>query len=379
MQTATRWQGVSVRHKTGCRAPQARCSCSPSYIGQVYDRTTGKRIYSRSMASGEAAAAWRVDTLAALRARPAGLIAEALTVGEGSKRFLEAAESGLARNRQGRSYKREAVRDYRGMFDRHWKDFEDVPMADLRRSDVQAMIDAMLGRGLSGSTVRGAVTALRALWRWARARDLVVADGPFGGLQMPANDEVPRDRIPGPDELAGLIGVLPVSDRAPFALAAYATGRRQEIRHLKWTDVDLKAGRIRWAGNPEARKTPNAQRLVPIVAPLRAILEELPHTSEYVVPGKRGGMFSAEALLTRSRKVWEAAGTEPIGLHDCRHCAASYLIASGANLKALSVLMGHGSVSITADRYGHMLPGGEDEVGKLFDAFLERSKSAQAV
>ena len=85
-------------------------------------------------------------------------------------------------------------------------------------------------------------------------------------------------------------------------------------------------------------------------------------------------MFSAEALLLRSRKVSEAAGIEPIGLHDCRHCAASHLIASGANLKALSVLMGHGSVSITADRYGHMLPGGEDEVGKLFDGFLKRSE-----
>ena len=115
---------------------------------------------------------------------------------------------------------------------------------------------------------------------------------------------------------------------------------------------------------------------MPIVAPLRVILEGLSHTSELVVPGARGGMFSAEALPLRSRKVWEAAGIEPIGLHDCRHCAASYLIASGASLKALSVLMGHGSVSITADRYGHMLPGGEDEVGKLLDAFLNRSKLA---
>ena len=331
------------------------------------------------MSTGAAAAAWRGDTLAAMRRTPSPPVAEALTTGQASKRFLEAAESGLARNRQGRPYKAEAIRDYRGMFSRYLRDLEDVPLTDLRRSDVQTMIDGLLARKLSGSTVRSAVTALRAVWRWARARDLVTDGGPFAGLQMPANDEVPRNRIPAPDELGSMLAVLPLIDRAPFALAAYATGRRQEIRYLTWADVDVRAGRIRWAEKPEARKTPNAQRLVPIVAPLRLILEGLSHTSEFVVPGARGGMFSAEALLFRCRTVWEAAGIEPIGLHDCRHCAASYLIASGANLKALSVLMGHGSVSITADRYGHMLPGAEDEVGKLFDAFLNRSKLAPVV
>jgi integrase len=137
--------------------------------------------------------------------------------------------------------------------------------------------------------------------------------------------------------------------------------------------VDLQAKRIRWATDPHARKSPNAERIVPIVEPLYSILVDLPRKGELVVPGDRGGMFSAEALLKRSRKRWTDAGLEPVGLHDCRHAAASYLIASGANLKALSVMMGHGSISITADRYGHLLPGHDAEVGDQLEAFLGRS------
>jgi hypothetical protein len=40
------------------------------------------------------------------------------------------------------------------------------------------------------------------------------------------------------------------------------------------------------------------------------------------------------------------------------------------------MLMSHASVGISADRYGHLLPGGEDEVGELLEAFLQRDKQA---
>lgn len=61
----------------------------------------------------------------------------------------------------------------------------------------------------------------------------------------------------------------------------------------------------------------------------------------------------------------------PIGLHACRHTFASMLIASGANAKALSTVMGHASIAITFDRYGHLMPGGEEEVGRLLGTWLD--------
>jgi integrase len=49
------------------------------------------------------------------------------------------------------------------------------------------------------------------------------------------------------------------------------------------------------------------------------------------------------------------------------------MIAAGVNAKALSTYMGHSSVMITYDLYGHLMPGNEDEAAALLDAYLERA------
>ena len=49
------------------------------------------------------------------------------------------------------------------------------------------------------------------------------------------------------------------------------------------------------------------------------------------------------------------------------------MIAAGVNVKALSTFMGHSSITITLDRYGHLLPGSEEEAAGMRDAYLGRS------
>ena len=61
---------------------------------------------------------------------------------------------------------------------------------------------------------------------------------------------------------------------------------------------------------------------------------------------------------------------DPITLHECRHTFASLMIAAGVNAKALSTYMGHANISITLDRYGHLMPGNEEEAAGLLDAYL---------
>jgi integrase len=46
------------------------------------------------------------------------------------------------------------------------------------------------------------------------------------------------------------------------------------------------------------------------------------------------------------------------------------MIAAGVNAKALSTYMGHASVMITLDRYGHLMPGNEEEAAALLDRYL---------
>jgi integrase len=49
------------------------------------------------------------------------------------------------------------------------------------------------------------------------------------------------------------------------------------------------------------------------------------------------------------------------------------MIAAGVNAKALSTYMGHSSVMITYDRYGHLMPGNETEAAELLDDYLARA------
>ena len=47
------------------------------------------------------------------------------------------------------------------------------------------------------------------------------------------------------------------------------------------------------------------------------------------------------------------------------------MIAAGVNAKALSTFMGHANISVTMDRYGHLLPGSEEQAAELLDAYLD--------
>jgi integrase len=89
--------------------------------------------------------------------------------------------------------------------------------------------------------------------------------------------------------------------------------------------------------------------------------------------------FDPSTVVDRARRAWKEADLEPIGLHDCRHTFASLMIAANVNAKALSAFMGHASVTITLDRYGHLMPGSTDEAASLMDAYLERANSAPRI
>ena len=54
------------------------------------------------------------------------------------------------------------------------------------------------------------------------------------------------------------------------------------------------------------------------------------------------------------------------------------MIAAGVNAKTLSTYMGHATIAITLDRYGHLMPGNEDEAAQLLEAFLARASEDTA-
>ena len=183
-----------------------------------------------------------------------------------------------------------------------------------------------------------------------------------------------------------MIAAVPDGDRAVWATAMYAGLRRGELRALRWADVDLAAGVIRVERGWDAKqgaiegKSRAARRTVPIAARLRD------HLLEHKLRTGRDGealAFGVTAtdplepsnLRRRALTAWKAAALAPITLHECRHTFASLGIAAGLNAKGLSIYMGHASVTITLDRYGHLFPGNEHEASGLLDAYLLRSSS----
>ncbi|MGH2868939.1 MAG: tyrosine-type recombinase/integrase, partial [Solirubrobacteraceae bacterium] len=93
-----------------------------------------------------------------------------------------------------------------------------------------------------------------------------------------------------------------------------------------------------------------------------------------------GTPFATSTISLRAGKAWRQAKLDPITLHECRHTFASLMIAAGVNPKALQTFMGHSSITVTLDRYGHLFPGSEGEAAVLLDTYLagshERARSA---
>jgi integrase len=86
--------------------------------------------------------------------------------------------------------------------------------------------------------------------------------------------------------------------------------------------------------------------------------------------------FHPRRLTERADEAWAKADLERITLHECRHTFASLMIAAGVNAKALSTYMGQPNISITLDRYGHLMPGNEEQTAGLLDNYLTRSTGA---
>jgi integrase len=85
--------------------------------------------------------------------------------------------------------------------------------------------------------------------------------------------------------------------------------------------------------------------------------------------------FVASTVSTRADRAWQAAGLDRMTLHGCRHTFASLLIAAGENPKAVQEFMGHATITMTFDLYGHLFPGSRDEARARMDAYLDAELS----
>ena len=372
-------EGISVRHERRCGSRLGgRCNCSPTYQAQAWSPHDHKRL-TRTFPTLAAAKGWRYDALVGLRQGTMRATA-GVTLRQAAEEWMSMAQAGLVRNRSGDVYKPSALRGYeQSLRLRIVPALGPAKLGDIRRSDLQRLVNRLMAEGVGPSTIRNSLMPLRAIYRYALALD-EVAVNPTSGVQLPAV-RGRRERIASPAEAVCLIDALPVGDQALWATALYAGLRSGELQALTDDLVDLDSNliRVRWSWDPkEGRVAPKSwagRRTVPVPSALRRHLLE-----HRLARGRRSGLFfggpdgrpfSNQSTTQRAERWWRRVGLDPIGLHECRHTFASLMIAAGVNAKALSTFMGHTSVTITLDRYGHLFPESESEAADLLDAYLE--------
>ncbi len=282
-----------------------------------------------------------------------------------------------------------------------------VPLAGVRHEDVAAWVQRLHSSGLSASRTRQAFVV------FAQVLDLAVRSRRIPanvarGVELPSLTAAAHER----GEMRAL------TEEEIWTLADAAGEQRLAVLVLGWCGLrfgelaGLRVKRVNLLGR-ELRievalseiggkltegtpKTRGSRRTVPLpvwLADELAPLLENKGPEDYLLTAAeggplRGGNWRRRVFDPAVRAAGLASQTtgDMLRPHDLRHTAASLHIKHGTPPKVLSALLGHASVAITLDRYGHLYPGdAAGYVDKLGDVALAsradwvRTRSADRV
>jgi integrase len=249
-----------------------------------------------------------------------------------------------------------------------------IPLDRLRPSDVEALVLACREKGLSDNTVREIYTVARLALDGA-VRDGLIARNPAAVVARPGVARREARHLAAGDVTALLAATAGSRHHDALMLIAATELRCGEALGLSWEHVDLDAATLRVTatlGSINGRliisepKTERSRRVIPLNSAIVAMLRR--HRTEQKTERLRAGDQWADSGLVFTTglgapvvprnllRVVETAATtlgmKGVGVHTLRHSAAAWLEA-GVHIKAVADLLGHSSVAITGDVYGH--------------------------
>lgn len=262
-------------------------------------------------------------------------------------------------------------------------------MSSLRRSDINAFVGALIGKGLAPRTVRHIYALLAMLLRSA-VYDRLLTTTPCYKISLPA---IPPSKLSilTPEQVTALLYEARPDHHAVLALGV-GTGMRQGellgvrlravnfLRRELWVEAQAKtpAG----GGAPvisDRLKTPASRRLLPLPA---FVVEALASHVEQYGAGEDGVLFTNPRGEVWRRgsfndSVWKpalrrAGLPREYGMHALRHTYASSLIAAGLHPKVIQARLGHKSIVETMDTYGHLFPEQLHETAAVLDDLYGR-------
>jgi integrase len=268
-----------------------------------------------------------------------------------------------------------------------------VKLAKLTPAHVDLFLAAKLEAGMNPATVnRIRATLRRALGQavdWGLVRENVVK-------RTKSVKETPYHAEPLRAEEARAFLTATADDRLhALWVLALATGMRQgEALALTWSDVDLEAGTVtvrhtlqRVSGGPSVLAPPKSKRARRTVnVPGFAMVALRSHRAaqgrerlascgdwvdgDFVFTTARGTPLDTSNVTHALQRALAAAGLPRQRFHDLRHAAASLLLAQGADMRTVMEVLGHSSITLTANTYSHVGKAAMRDAADKMDAAL---------
>ncbi|MFI4971032.1 MAG: tyrosine recombinase XerC [Hyphomicrobiales bacterium] len=265
-------------------------------------------------------------------------------------------------------------------------------VVDLRVTDVDRLLSKKTDSGLSVSTVR----RIRSVFaqcldqgvRWGVVNQNVAT------LSRAPREARKEGRTLTPDQAKHLIEYLEGKRNEALWALMLSTGlRRGEALGLMWKDFDREAGvlRVRRALKREGgqlvvsdTKTARSRRAVNLPTSMlelllvheqRQLLEKQAlgrswTDSGHIFVSSVGTPIDPRNLYREFQKICQDAGLGAWHPHELRHSAASLMLAQGVKIQVVSQVLGHASIRMTADVYGHILDPDREEAAKAMGTML---------
>ncbi|MHA6509525.1 tyrosine-type recombinase/integrase [Tessaracoccus sp. Y1736] len=254
-----------------------------------------------------------------------------------------------------------------------------VPLDRMTPRRIEAWVADLRRSGLSQSSIRSIYTVLRAILDTA-VRDRVIAENPAAVVTRPKVEHHEAAYLT-PDQAKALLAASDSTRYRPLFELMVNTGlRRGEALALTWDRVDEKKDLLKVAGTlarvggdlvVTEPKTQKSRRVVPMSATVQELMRQLRQRqrlerlqagsqwqqTDYVFTTEFGQPSDPRNALRALKASAKKAGLpSTVGLHTLRHSAASVMLSNGVPLKVVSEILGHSSISITGDVYGHVSP-----------------------
>lgn len=230
-------------------------------------------------------------------------------------------------------------------------------------------VDKLRKEKKSNKTINNNIVLLKSIFNYAKNNDILVKN-PIEKVKKLQNKQIEMNFLKL-DDIKLLLEKCKTEKKYtryyPLLYTAIFTGmRRGEILALTWHDVDFKHKTIRvnksvYKNTVVDPKTLASNRKVDMTNELCQVLQEHKKNrnkvTTLVFPNKEGKFMDPDNLVERFfKKLTGDCGLYSIRWHDLRHTYVSLLIAAGVPIKYIQSQVGHSSIQVTMDRYGHLLP-----------------------